>query len=253
MTARTVLITGASGKLGRVLVGHFLGRGDLVVACVRRPESVRALLAEHGERSANLVTVASDLTTTGGLDAMMRELATRALQPEALINSARNVEFLAIGQDGRVARGDFMSELMLDVVVPYELTIALAAQPGSRLRWVVNMGSQYGVVAANPQLYTEPMLQSPVHYGVAKAALVHLTKELAVRLAARGIQVNCIAFGGVEGRVDEQFKARYARLCPTGRMLRDDEIAGPVELLVSEQGSGITGHTLVVDGGWSIW
>ena len=133
-------------------------------------------------------------------------------------------------------------EYLLDVVAPYELTMALVQQENSRLQKVVNIGSQYGTVAANPNLYTEPLKQSPLHYGIAKAALAHLTKELAVRLANREIQVNCIAFGGVEGRVDEAFKERYAKLCPIGRMLRDDEVVGPVDMLLSDKCSGITGH-----------
>ena len=142
---------------------------------------------------------------------------------------------------------------LLDVIVPYELTMALAMQKNSRLSRVINIGSQYGSVVANPNLYDDPVAQSPLHYSVCKAALAHLTKELAVRLASKNIQVNCIAFGGVEGRVDEQFKARYAKLCPMGRMLQDKEVCGPVDMLLSDHFSGMTGHVLNVDGGWGIW
>jgi NAD(P)-dependent dehydrogenase (short-subunit alcohol dehydrogenase family) len=131
--------------------------------------------------------------------------------------------------------------------------MALATQKNSQIRRVVNIGSQYGTVAVNPHLYIDPVKQSPLHYGVAKAALAHLTKELAVRLAGKNIQVNCVAFGGVEGRVDDAFKERYAKLCPMGRMLRDDEVVGPVDMLLSDKCSGITGHVLAVDGGWGIW
>jgi NAD(P)-dependent dehydrogenase (short-subunit alcohol dehydrogenase family) len=126
-------------------------------------------------------------------------------------------------------------------------------QKNSQLRRVVNIGSMYGTVAANTHLYTDPVGQSPLHYSVAKAALSHLTKELAVRLSKNSIQVNCVAFGGVEGRVDDAFKQRYAQLCPMGRMLREDEVVGPVDMLLSDKCSGVTGHTLAVDGGWSIW
>jgi NAD(P)-dependent dehydrogenase (short-subunit alcohol dehydrogenase family) len=108
-------------------------------------------------------------------------------------------------------------------------------------------------VAANPGLYENPASQSPLHYGVAKAALAHLTRELAVRLAPAGIQVNCIAFGGVEGRVDAEFRQRYAKLCPLGRMLNEGEVAGPVDMLLSDHFTAMTGHVLAVDGGWTIW
>jgi hypothetical protein len=102
-------------------------------------------------------------------------------------------------------------------------------------------------------LYSDAVNQSPLHYGVAKAALQQLTRELAVRLANRDIQVNCVAFGGVEGRVDDAFKQRYAQLCPMGRMLREEEVVTPVDMLLSDGCSGVTGHTLAVDGGWGIW
>ena len=129
----------------------------------------------------------------------------------------------------------------------------MAQQTNTVLESVVNIGSQYGVVAPNLNLYSEPIKDSPLHYGVAKAALGHLTKELAVRLAPQGIRVNCVAFGGVEGRVGDDFKKRYAELCPMGRMLNEADLAGPVDLLLSPSSSAITGHTLIVDGGWSIW
>mgnify|MGYP003739618353 FL=1 len=127
--------------------------------------------------------------------------------------------------------------------------MALTNLPDSRLSSIVNISSMYGIVAPNPLLYDDGLKNSPVHYGVCKAALIHLTKELAVRLAPRNIRVNAISFGGVEGRVDEAFKSRYARLCPLGKMLTEEDLGGSVEFLASEQSRGITGHNLVVDGG----
>jgi NAD(P)-dependent dehydrogenase (short-subunit alcohol dehydrogenase family) len=253
MSARTILITGGSGKFGRTLVGHFLAAGDRVVATCRSEGSLEDLTAAFSGFEERLSCLKADFTGADAVAALTGQLELLGIQPDCLVNNARSLSFLKTGADGLVARQDFLNEYLLDVVVPYELTMALARQAGSRLRRVVNVGSQYGTVAANPHLYSDPVKQSPLHYGVAKAALVHLTKELAVRLAGYGIQVNCIAFGGVEGRVDEAFKARYATLCPLGRMLRDDEVAGPVDMLLSDACSGVTGHTLAVDGGWGIW
>ena len=77
-------------------------------------------------------------------------------------------------------------------------------------------------------------------------------EELSVRLALK-MFANCVAFGGVEGRADSIFRDKYSRLCPSGRMLNQNDLCAPVDLLLSSSASGITGHTLVVDGGWSIW
>lgn len=247
--SRTILITGASGKLGRKLVTHFLDQGDAVVGTSRNAATLAELFGAH----KSFTGIAVDLSRTDGVSQLLSQLSKHGIRPDCLVNNARTLNHLKVGPDGTVSRENFLGEFLLDVVVPYELTVGLAAQPGSKLVYVVNMGSQYGTVAANPHLYEDPTRQSPLHYGVAKAALAQLTRELAVRLAKQGVQVNCIAFGGVEGRVDEGFKKRYADLTPMGRMLREDEIAGPVDMLLSKNASAMTGQVIAVDGGWTIW
>lgn len=253
MKPRTILITGGTGKFGRALTSHFLSVGDDVVVTCRTDESLQKLGAEHASAGNKLSGIKVDLTDPGAIKTLLAQLDAQNFSPDCLVNNARSISFLKTEEDGLVSRENFANEYLLDVIVPYELTMALTMQKGSQLRRVVNIGSMYGTVAANPHLYTDPVKQSPLQYSVAKAALAHLTKELAVRLAGKGIQVNCVAFGGVEGRVDEAFKQRYAQLCPMGRMLRDDEVVSPVDLLLSDKFSGVTGHTLAVDGGWSIW
>lgn len=245
---RTTLITGGTGKLGRRLVAHFLAAGHRVVTTGRSEESVAQLRNSLPELHA----IAADFTREGVAQEILSQLNARNLQPDGLVNNARSLEFLQTDTSGIVSRRNFVGEFTVDVVAPYELTMALAQQSGSRLRRVVNVGSQYGAVASNPVLYTDHARQSPIQYSVAKAALAHLTKELAVRLSPE-VAVNCIAFGGFDGRVDDAFRARYAALCPLGRMLTDDEVIGPVEFLLSEASAGMTGHTMAVDGGWTAW
>lgn len=253
MSGRTILITGGSGKFGRLLVRHFLAQGDTVIATARSATSLSEMNSAHAAHGAQFVGVACDLSVDRAAAGLVEALAKDGLHPDCLVNNARSLNYLKMQDDGRVSRENFAGELLLDVIVPYELTMALAGQDGGRLRRVVNIGSQYGSVAANPRLYENPAIQSPLHYGVAKAALAHLTRELAVRLAPAAIQVNCIAFGGVEGRVDAEFRQRYAKLCPLGRMLNEGEVAGPVDMLLSDHFTAMTGHVLAVDGGWTIW
>jgi NAD(P)-dependent dehydrogenase (short-subunit alcohol dehydrogenase family) len=251
MTQRTILLTGASGRFGKILTRHFLAAGDVVIGTARSPESMARMRDEYaGQRFEGML---ADLAGPDAPARLCSELAERGLVPDCLVNNARSLAFLKVGDDGIVSRENFVNEYVMDVVVPYELTMALANQPGSALTRVVNIGSQYGSAAFNLSLYERPDHQAPLHYGVAKAALVQLTKELAVRLAPRDIKVNCVAFGGIDGRVDEAFKARYATLCPTGRMLKEEEVPGPVDMLLSQAAGGITGHTIMADGGWTLW
>lgn len=252
LAARCIVITGAAGKIGRLLTAHFLAQGDSVVAIGRRRETLDALGAEHADAGRRLILEAADLASEGACPEIAERLARKGISATALVNGARALDHLAVDDRGRVSRANFSGELLLAAVVPYELTHALL-DAGAPLEAVVNIGSMYGVVAANPSLYENPEKQSPLQYGVAKAALVHLTKELAVRLAPRGVRVNCVSFGGVKGRVDDAFIARYAALNPQRRMLSEDDVVGPVDFLLSEQSRSVTGHNLLVDGGWTVW
>ncbi len=250
---RNILITGGSGKFGRRLVRHFIAQGDRVAFTARSEASILAVLAEYPGAAGRLVGLVADLQDTLAAPSLLDGLVRADFHVTGLVNNARSVDMLKPQADGTVARSQFLGEFLIDVVAPYELTMTLASYAGSRLQRVVNIGSQYGSVAATPRLYEDFATQSPIHYGVAKAALAQLTRELAVRLAGRKIQVNCVAFGGVEGRVDDAFRQRYAALTPQGRMLTEDDIAGPVDFLLSPASQAMTGHVMAVDGGWTIW
>ena len=217
---KLVFLTGGSGKIGRVLIAHLLAKGYRVATSSRSEAGMASLRDAFGETGGSFFCFQADLAEEGGPARLAQALREAELFPFALVNNARNVDYLNNGESGQASRTNFLNEFALDVIAPYELTMALADENGSRLRRVINIGSMYGSVAANPHLYEDPLRQSPIQYGVCKAALAQLTKELAVRLAPRDIQVNCVAFGGVEGRVDPAFLARYAKLSPMGRMLK---------------------------------
>ena len=252
MNNPTILITGGTGKFGRKYVEHFLNKGWKVLFTSTREDRSNELKVVLGS-NPNLHGFVVDLARPSSISELVQNISDKGFQINHLVNNARSLHSLKVNEDGITTREYFMDEYLMDVVVPYELTMALYKLQPSSLLTVNNISSQYGVVAANPALYTNHAIQSPIQYGVAKAALNHLTKELAVRFADKGIRVNCIAYGGVEGRVDDEFKERYARLTPIRRMLREEDIAGPLDFLVSELSSAMTGQTLVVDGGWSIW
>jgi NAD(P)-dependent dehydrogenase (short-subunit alcohol dehydrogenase family) len=254
MTSQQVLITGATGKIGRVLASAFAHAGWEVIVTSRSQERVeelvQALRAVSPQPHYGFVF---ESTATEAAAPLLDQIRSHGLRPCCLINNARNLENLKVGPNGMPSAAQWALEFQIGVVAAYELTLGLATLETTRLESVVNVASMYGVVAPNQRLYTTPATQSPIHYGVAKAALIHLTKELAVRLAPRKIRVNAISYGGVEGRVAPDFLERYSALCPQERMLTTADLAGPALFLAGAGASGTTGHNLVVDGGWSAW
>lgn len=249
---QTILITGGTGKFGRQFVSHFVEQKWHVLFTTTSEERGHQLCKSY-KNSDFLDFITVDLTASDAVESIVSWLKREGYSVEHLVNNARSLDSLKSDAQGITHRDDFMAEYLMDVVVPYELSMALFRGQPESLKTITNIGSQYGVVAANPHLYDDYPKQSPVQYGVAKAALNHLTKELAVRMAGKSVRVNCIAYGGVEGRVDQAFKERYASLTPSQRMLSEKELVGPLKLLIDDGSSAITGQTLIADGGWSVW
>lgn len=252
---KSILITGGTGKIGSVLVKHFLKKGFIVFFTSRSNQNIEKVykLLEDFFSQEKLFGICVDLEKENFTDKITSFLIKKGIWPRYLINNARNREYTKIKKGHFLPRKKWRGELLMDVIVPYELSVALVNHEKSSTENIINIASMYGVVAANPNLYENPELESPINYSVAKAALIHLTKELAIRFASKGVRVNSISYGGVEGRVTKEFKQRYAKLCPLGRMLKEDEVIGAADFLASDKSVGMTGHNLVIDGGWSVW
>lgn len=115
---------------------------------------------------------------------------------------------------------------------------------------IVNFSSIYGVVSPNPNLYNKS--HKDVGYSVSKAGVINMTKYLAVHLAPN-IRVNCVVPGGVLQNQDSVFIKKYSRLTPMKRMMNKDELNGILDYLCSKKSNYVTGATIFLDGGYTIW
>lgn len=116
---------------------------------------------------------------------------------------------------------------------------------------IINIGSMYGVVSADPNMYGDSGLNSPDAYAASKGGLIHLTKYLAVNLAKYNIRVNAISPAGIFNNQPEEFLQKYLPKVPMGRMMNREELVGPLVFLLSDASSYMTGHNLIVDGGFT--
>ena len=248
----SVLITGATGLIGEILLEKFLDMQYQVIFTSRNKNKITALYEKYSLFRKKLFGCQVDLLEKNSMKTVEDFLADNDLKPRYLINNARSLEFLQADDFRKISRENWIGEYTLDVVIPYELTLLLSEMKKSCLESVVNVSSMYGILAYNDYLCNGSSAIN-IQYGTAKAALIQLTRELAVRLANKNIRVNCISYGGVEGRADDSFKERYAKICPSRKMLSKDEITGHVVYLCSESSRGMTGANIVVDGGFSLW
>lgn len=246
-----ILMTGGTGLLGTVMTKHLYSQGHRLVIVGRSREKLDDLGASI-QKNDPITMIEADLSGSEGIDNMIKELQNKNIFPTALINNARSLDFLKVdGLTGYTEREDFINEFTLDVITPYDLAFKLAHAAHSKLNNVINISSIYGMVPYNPTL-DENKGRFPIQYSVAKAAVIHLTRELAIRFRKK-VRVNCISYGGIEGRADQAFKERYGKLTPSGHMLTTGELTSAVDFLLSDGSSAVVGQNIVVDGGWTLW
>jgi len=245
----TILITGSTGLLGQEFVKHFLEKGMKVVAIFRNQEKFDSIF----EKNENLIGINIELRSEKSSDKIVEELEKKDIFPDYLVNVASGGESFKVESDGFSNRENMIENYLVNVVIPYELSFKLANHQKTKLKKIVNLSSMYGIIPYNPCLYNNPLTETPIQYALTKSALIHLTKELAIRFADKNITVNCISYGGVEGRASDEFKEKFAKLTPLKRMMTPKETLGALDFLISDKSSYMTGHNLVVDGGRTVW
>lgn len=117
---------------------------------------------------------------------------------------------------------------------------------------IINFASIYGVVAPDFSIYQGTKMTMPVAYSAIKGGIISFTKYLATYYAKYNIRANVISPGGVFNGQDSTFLKKYAKKTPLNRMAASKDVVGAVIFLSSDASSYITGHNLIIDGGWSV-
>lgn len=238
---RVVVMSGGSRGLGSALAKDFLARGHAVATFSRSSSPfIEACQKEHAADEA-FYWQALDASDGKGLRQFVLSVVRRYGRIDALINNAA----LAVEGPFSLARDQEIENcLTVNLQAVLQLTRACSRamlQQGSGA--IINISSVNAIRG---------------HAGVAiysatKAALDGLTRSLARELGGRGIRVNSVAPGYFESDMTAELtpeqKNRIERRTPLGRLGTVQDIANAIRFLISPEGSFITGHTLLVDGG----
>ena len=240
MKDQVAIITGASRGIGLGVAAELVRRGAKVCITARHPETLAAAVSELGGPDVALAVPGKADDPDHQAEAVAKTIETFGRLDMLVNNTGINPVF---GPVSDTDPGAAAKILAVNVLAPLAWTrLARDAWMGSRGGSIVNVASIAG-------LHASPGIGM---YGVSKAALIRLTKELAVDLAP-SIRVNAVAPAVVktkfatmlyEGR-EEQASAAY----PLKRLGVPTDIASAVAFLLSDDASWITGQTLVLDGG----
>jgi len=117
---------------------------------------------------------------------------------------------------------------------------------------IINFASIYGIAAPDFNIYTGTRMTMPAAYPSIKSGIIALTKYIAAYYAKFNVRANVISPGGIFNNQDKRFVKQYSRKTPLGRMGIPGDIVGAVIFLASGASSYLTGHNLIIDGGWTI-
>jgi NAD(P)-dependent dehydrogenase (short-subunit alcohol dehydrogenase family) len=116
---------------------------------------------------------------------------------------------------------------------------------------IINFASIYGIVAPDFSIYEGTPMTMPVAYSAIKGGVIAFSRYMASYYAKHNIRVNCVSPGGILDKQPDSFVEHYVAKTPLGRMGTPEDIVGAVLYLASDASSYVTGHNLIVDGGWT--
>ena len=248
LDGQTALVTGAGSGIGRAIALAIASSGaDVACFDLAGPglEQTTAAIADLGRRA---LAVPGDVTDLDSLTEAVTQTQTDLGPLSLAVNSAgianaAPAEEMALSQWQKVIDIDYTGVFL-------SCQAEARAMIGNGRGSIVNIASMSGVIV------NRGLLQA--HYNSAKAAVIHLSKSLAMEWSDRGVRVNSISPGytatpmNTRPEVADQVR-QFEGDTPLGRMAQVEEIAGPAVFLLSDAASFVTGVDLLVDGGFVCW
>jgi len=251
LKGQTALVTGAAGQLGRQMVSALLDAGANVALADVDPEAAEKAAINFKAPSSRSLPVYMDTTSEASIEDARDKILKRFGKVDILVNNAGIGVFTPFETR---SESEFTRVLDINVKGVFNcIRLFSRVMKKARHGSIINIGSVYGVVSADPRIYGRSGRNSSEVYAASKAGVIHMSRYFAVHLAPSGIRVNTISPGGVYNRQDPSFVKNYGKKTPMGRMAFDHEVRGALLYLASDASSYVTGHNLVVDGGFSIW
>ena len=239
---KVAIVTGASSGLGDRFARVLHAAGATVVVAARRADRLEALAADL----PGAVAVPTDVALPEERERLVATAVDRLGRVDVLVNNAGVGHMVAVEQEELDV---FQQAMEVNVTAVWHLSkLAGAHMVAQRSGSIVNIASMLGFIGSTPI--------KQAHYCASKGAVLNLTRELALQFARKGVRVNALCPGWFPSEMTAGMETPEGGLTwvqqnsPISRLGEEHELDGPLLLLASDAGSFMTGHSLVVDGGW---
>ena len=241
---RVAFVTGASQGIGAAIAVALARDGYDVAVSSTHPDKLAGTLAAAAAAGAKTVPVALDVRSQPSIEKAMAQVLEACGHLDVLVNNA-GVPLRKRALELTAAEWDTVMDVNLSGTFFMSQQMGRHLVKDGRSGSIINIASTHGLVA----------MEQRSAYGIAKAAVMHMTRMLAIEWADHRIRVNAVAPGRVDtpsraGALAEPgYRDKALGRIPLGRFGSADEVAGAVRYLASREAAYITGQTLVLDGG----
>ncbi|MGY3795210.1 oxidoreductase [uncultured Aquimarina sp.] len=238
---KIIIVTGGSGLIGKPVLEHLKNNEAIVINA-----DINVITNEKTD------DYACDITSETSILELIDTVIKKYGRIDGLVNNAYprtkdwGNRFEEVSLDSWRQNVDMQMNSVF-FICQAVLKVMKKQKSGS----IVNISSIYGVVGNDFTIYEGYGGTSPAAYSAIKGGIVNFTRYLASYYGKHNVRVNCVSPGGIKDNQHPSFIERYENKSPLKRMGQPDEIAPAITFLLSEEASFITGHNLMVDGGWT--
>ncbi len=252
LDGRVALVTGSGQGIGRGFA-HALGEAGAAVAVVDLvADKAHAVAEELAAKGIDALAISADVTRADQAHAMVEAVLARWGRLTIAVNNAGM---------GQWAAAEEMSETDWDRMLDLNLkAVFLCCQAEARVMLPTGYGKIINTASMSGSVVNRPQKQAA--YNTSKAGVIHLTRSLAAEWAPRGLRVNCISPGYtvtplvgqlLESPAGQTMAPQWIGMTPLGRLGEVNDLQGAAVFLAASASDFMTGHDLIIDGGYCLW
>ncbi len=257
LKGKVAIVTGGAGHLGTAISEALAEVGANVVIASRNVENCRALAKRLTQKYPEAIGLELNVSNEDSIFKLVKEVVSEFGHLDILFNNAysarsrKELENMPAEEFDSVLHNGLTSYFcMIKACVSHMRKVGKGS--------IINIASMYGIIAPHFKIYRDKdEYFSSVNYHACKGGVVQITRYMASYFAKDNIRINAISPGSFPKpqivQRDPWFEKELAHQNPMNRIGKPYELKGAAVLLASDASSYITGHNLVVDGGWTIW